>query len=101
MQNMTLVLNKKEGYTQGEIDLLFNVIVPKIMYGFSVYEPHVSDLTAVQSFKQDITRSGTIYLLVITSMSYWEKSGCHLFLTLKYCDHSLNYNLSPYKDISG
>ena len=29
MQNMTLVLNEKEGYTQGEIDLLFNTIVPK------------------------------------------------------------------------
>ena len=99
---MTLVLNEKEGHTQEETDLLFNhAIVPKIMYRFSVYEPRVSDLTAVQSFKQDITRSGTIYLLVITSMSNWEKSGCHLFLTLKYCDHSLNYNLSPYKDISG
>ena len=48
---MTLVLNENEGYTQGEIDLLFNhAIVPKIMYGFSVNASSISDLTAVQSF---------------------------------------------------
>ena len=49
MQNMTLLLSEKEGYTQGEIDLLFNTIVPKIKYGFSVYAPSVSDITAVQA----------------------------------------------------
>ena len=49
IQNMTLVLNEKEGYTQGEIDHLFNTIVPKIVYGFSVYGPSVSDLAAVQA----------------------------------------------------
>lgn len=49
MKNMTLVLDKKERYTQGEIDLLFNAIVPKIIYGFSVYAPSVSDLAAVQA----------------------------------------------------
>ena len=49
MQNMTLVLNEKEGYTQGEIDHLFNTIVPKIIYRFSVYGPSVSDLAAVQA----------------------------------------------------
>ena len=50
MIKSAMFLNEKEGYTQGKIDLLFNAIVPKIMYGFSVYVPSISDLTAVQSF---------------------------------------------------
>ena len=66
---MTLVLNEKEGYTQGKIDLLFNAIVPKIMNGFSVHAPNVSDLTAVQSF---LTRCHKIRHYISVSYNFHE-----------------------------
>ena len=72
----------KEGYTQGENDLLFNAIVlPKIMYGLSVYAASISDFTSVQSF---LTRC---HNRRYTSVSYdinslLEKSDhCLFFLT--------------------
>ena len=58
---MTLVLNKKERYTQGEIDLLFNTIVPKIMYGFSVYEPSISALLLCKVFNK-ISQDQALYI---------------------------------------
>ena len=55
----------KEGYTQGETDFLFNAIVlPKIMYGLSVYTASISGLISVQSFS---TRCHKRYY---TSVSY-------------------------------
>ena len=42
---------RKEGYTQSEIDLFFNIIVlPNITYALSVYAASESDLTPVQCF---------------------------------------------------
>ena len=39
------------GYTQDEIDHLFNsIVIPKLLYGLSVYGASVSDLTVIQRF---------------------------------------------------
>ena len=41
----------KEGYTQDEIDHLFNsIVIPKLLYSLSVYGASVSDLTVIQRF---------------------------------------------------
>ena len=46
-----LIMLRKEGYNQSEIDLLFNTIVlPNISYASSVYAASESDLTPVQCF---------------------------------------------------
>ena len=42
---------RKEGYTQEKIDHLFDMIVlPKLLYGLSVYAASSSDLAVVQDF---------------------------------------------------
>lgn len=41
----------QEGYTQDEIDHLFNsILIPKLLYGLSVYAASVSELTVIQRF---------------------------------------------------
>ena len=43
--------SRKEGFSQGEIDLLFSALVlPKFTYGLSVYGNVDSGLTVIQNF---------------------------------------------------
>ena len=42
---------RKDGYTQDEIDHLFNsIVIPKLLYGLSVYAASISDLNVIQRF---------------------------------------------------
>ena len=89
---------RKEGYTQGELDHPFNAIVlPKILYGLSVYAASASDLTAVQSFlKRWHKRRYTSVSFNIFELL--ENSDRRLFHKLKRSDHPLHSLLPRYKD---
>ena len=88
----------KEGYTQDEIDHFFNsVVIPKLLYGLSVYAASVSDLTVIQRFLQ------RCYKRRYTSANYniyelLEKSDRRLFCSLKRDHHPLKSFLPRYKD---
>ena len=89
---------RKEGYTQDEIDHLFNsIVIPKLLYGLSVYGASVSDLTVIQRFLK------RCYKRRCTSINYniydlLEKSDRRLFYNLKHDDHPLKSLLPRYKD---
>ena len=88
---------RKEGYTQDEIDHLFNsIVMPKLLYGLLVYGASVSDLTVIQRFLK------RCYKRRYTSVNYkiyelLEKSDRRLFYNLKH-DHPLKSLLPRYKD---
>ena len=85
---------RKEGYSQTEIDHLFNAIVlSKILYALSVYFASPSDLTVVQRF---LTRC---YKRHYTSVQYniydlAENQDRHLTNKFNTASHPL-YNLLP------
>ena len=85
---------RKEGYSQTEIDHLFNAIVlPKILNALSVYSASPSDLTVVQRF---LTRC---YKRRYTSVQYniydlVEKHDCRLINKFNTASHPL-YNMLP------
>ena len=89
---------RKEGYTQDEIDHLFNsIVIPKLLYGLSVYAASVSELTVIQRFLK------RCYKRRYTSVNYniyelLEKSDRRLFYNLKRDDHPLKSLLPRYKD---
>ena len=89
---------RKEGYTQDEIDHLFNsIVIPKLLYGLSVYGASVSDLTVIQRFLK------RCYKMRYTSVNYniydlLEKSDRRLFYNLKRDNHPLKSLLPRYKD---
>jgi len=91
---------RKEGYTQGKLDHLFNAIVlPKILYDLSVYAASASDLTAVQSFlKRCHKRRYTSVRFNLFELL--ENSDRRLFDKLKRSDHPLRSLLPRYKDSS-
>ena len=86
----------KEGYTQGENDLLINeIVLPKFSWCMAFQFTRL----ALQSF---LTRC---HKRRYVSVSYnvnnlLEKSDHHLFFELKHCDHPLNNLLPWYKDSS-
>ena len=84
--------------TQDEIDHLFNsIVIPKLLYGLSVYAASVSELTVIQRFLK------RCYKRRYTSVNYniyelLEKSDRRLFYNLKRDDHPLKSLLPRYKD---
>ena len=86
------------GYTQDEIDHLFNsIVIPKLLYGLSVYAASVSELTVTQRFLK------RCYKRRYTSVNYniyelLAKSDRRLFYNLKRDDHPLKSLLPRYKD---
>ena len=77
---------------------LFNsIVIPKLLYGLSVYAASVSELTVIQRFLK------RCYKRRYTSVNYniyqlLEKSDRHLFYNLKRDDHPLKSLLPRYKD---
>ncbi|XP_022804598.1 kiSS-1 receptor-like [Stylophora pistillata] len=89
---------RQGGYTQDEIDHLFNsIVIPKLLYGISVYAASVSKLTVIQRFlKRCYKRRYTSVNFNIYELL--EKSDRHLFYNLKHDDHPLKSLLPRYKD---
>ena len=51
----------KDGYTQDEIDHLFNsIVIPKLLYGLSVYAASISDLNVIHSPAAQLEISGKL-----------------------------------------
>ena len=90
----------KEGYTQQEIDHLFDMIVLlKLLYGLSVYAASSSDLAVVQDFLNRCNKKH--YTTVRFNMSeLLEKSDCRIFPRLKTENHPLNPLIPRYKELS-
>ena len=86
---------RKEGYTQDEIDHLFNsIVIPKLLYGLSVYAASVSELTVIQRFLKRCYKTSVNYNIY----ELLEKSDRRLFYNLKRDDHPLKSLLPRYKD---
>ena len=81
-----------------KLDHLFNsIVIPKLLYGLSVYAASVSELTVIQRFLK------RCYKRRYTSVNYniyelLEKSDRRLFYNLKRDDHPLKSLLPRYKD---
>ena len=88
---------RKEGYTQEEIDHLFDMIVlPKLLYGLSVYAASSSDLAVVQDFLNRCNKRH--YTTVRFNIS--EKSDRRIFSKIKDENHPLNPLIPRYKESS-
>ena len=86
---------RKEGYSQQEIDTLFNsIVIPKITYGLSVYGASSSDLTTVQRFldrcfkRKYTSKRVSIYDLL-------EASDMRIFKKLSTSEGHPLFNLLP------
>ena len=72
---------RKDGYTQDEIDHLFNsIVIPKLLYGLSVYAASVSELTVIQRFLKDAIR-GIIRRSITIYMIFWRKATDAFFIS--------------------
>ena len=91
---------RKEGYTQEEIDHLFDMIVlPKLLYGLSVYAASSSDLAVVQDFlNRRNKRHCTTVRFNISELL--EKSDRRIFSKIKDENHTLNPLIPRYKESS-
>ena len=91
---------RKEGYTQEEIDHLFDMIVlPKLLYGLSVYAASSSDLAVVQDFLNRCNKRH--YTTVRFNISeLLEKSERRIFSKIKDENHPLNPLIPRYKESS-
>ena len=81
---------RKEGYTQEEIDHLFDMIVlPKLLYGLSVFAASSSDLAVVQDFLNRCNKRH--YTTVRFNISeLLEKSDRRIFSKIKDKNHPVN-----------